>query len=132
MVPFADPDLPGLAAHCSFWAVLEIERCSLTCCSIVHCRPNSLAMPRTPGGQIRFGRLRACGCAHDKFRAVLRCGTHIAQQEKAMAKGQKRSGREAKKPKQAKSTPPTAKPSGGTTSMQQLISSMTRGSSKNK
>jgi hypothetical protein len=48
-----------------------------------------------------------------------------------MAKGQKRSGREAKKPKQAKSTPPTAKP-GGTTSMQQLISSMTRGSSKNK
>ena len=49
-----------------------------------------------------------------------------------MAKGQKRSGREAKKPKQAKSTSPTAKPSGGTTSMQQLISSMTRGSSKNK
>ena len=84
------------------------------------------------GGQIRFGRFRACGCAHGKLRAVLRCGTHIAQQENAMAKGQKRSGREAKKPKQAKSTPPTAKSSVGTTSMQQLISSMTRGSSKNK
>jgi hypothetical protein len=84
------------------------------------------------GGQIRFGRLRACGCAHGKLRAVLRFGTHIAQQENAMAKGQKRSGREAKKPKQAKSTPPTAKPSGGPTSMQQLISGMTRASSKNK
>jgi hypothetical protein len=45
------------------------------------------------------GRLRACGCAHGKFRAVLRCGTHIAQQENAMAKGQKRSGREVKETK---------------------------------
>ena len=38
------------------------------------------------GGQIRFGRFRACGCAHGKLRAILRCGTHIAQQENAMAK----------------------------------------------
>jgi hypothetical protein len=46
-----------------------------------------------------------------------------------MAKGQKRSSREAKKPKQTKSMPPSVKASGGgATSMQQLISSMTRGS----
>ena len=45
-----------------------------------------------------------------------------------MAKGQKRSNRETKKPKQVKPAPPVSKPSGLGSSMLSLASSMTRGS----
>ena len=45
-----------------------------------------------------------------------------------MAKGQKRSNRETKKPKQVKPASPVSKPSGLGSSMLSLGSNMTRGS----